>query len=142
MPRNSRNIKEDVWDSSSLSVLFPASRSKVKTMLATGECVCFCKRCGLTGSTEAHKSLLLAGKRCDGARQAHDLSYKVTPTFRDVDQTPAAITANEMRALVGLKSARAQKAARIKLDHWQQCGMNLRVLPAPQPFGVMSPCPA
>jgi hypothetical protein len=125
-----------------MSVLFPASRSKVKTMLATGEVVCFCKRCGLTGISEAHKSLLAAGKRCKGLRQPHDLSYKVTPTFRDVDQTPAAITANEMRALVGLKSKQAQTAARIKVDAWQQCGMNLRVLPAPQPFSAMSPCPA
>jgi hypothetical protein len=141
MPRNNRS-HEDVWDSSSLSVLFPASRSKVKTMLATGEVVSFCKRCGLTGISEAHKSLLAAGKRCKGERQPHDLSYKVTPTFRDVDQTPAAITANEMRALVGLKSKQAQKAARIKVDAWQQCGMNLRVLPASQPFSAMSPCPA
>jgi hypothetical protein len=141
MPRNNR-LHEDVWDSSSLSVLFPASRSKVKTMLATGEIVSFCKRCGLTGATEAHKSLLFTGKRCDRMRQTHDLSYKVTPIFRDVDQTPAAITASEMRALVGLKSKQAQKAARIKVDAWRQCGMNLRVLPAPQPFSAMSPCPA
>jgi hypothetical protein len=141
MPRNNRS-HEDVWDSSSLSVLFPASRSKVKTMLATGEVVCFCKRCGLTGISETHKGLLAAGKRCDGARQPHDLSYKVTPVFNDADQTPAAITANEMRALVGLKSKRAQRAARIKVDSWRECGMNLRVLPAPQPFGAMSPSPA
>jgi len=140
MPRNSRNVKEDVWDSSSLSVLFPASRSKVKTMLATGEVVSFCKRCGLTGTSETHKSLLAAGKRCKGERQPHDLSYKVTPTFRDVDQTPAAITANEMRALVGLKSKQAQKAARIKVDAWQQCGMNLRVLRSPLPWTAMAPC--
>lgn len=141
MPRNNRQ-HEDVWDSSSLSVLFPASRSKVKTMLATGEVVSFCKRCGLTGISEAHKSLLTAGKRCDGVRQAHDLSYKVTPTFNGTDQTPAAITANEMRALVGLKSKKAQRDAQIKVDSWKSCGTNLRVLPAPQPFGAMSPSPA
>lgn len=111
-------------------------------MLATGEVVSFCKRCGLTGISEAHKSLLSTGKRCKGERQGHDLSYKVTPTFNGTDQTPAAITANEMRALVGLKSVKAQKAASIKVAAWKQCGTNLRVLPAPQPFGAMSPCPA
>jgi hypothetical protein len=110
-------------------------------MLSTEEIVCFCKRCGLTGKSEAHKSLLATGKRCDGARQAHDLSYKVTPVFNSTDQSPAAITASEMRAFVDPES-RAHKAAVAKVAQWQQCGLNLRVLPAPQPFGAMSPCPA
>lgn len=131
MPRNTRQ-HEQVWNSSASAVLFPASRSKVRTMLATGELVAFCKRCHKVG-------VMGEGKRCAGKTRPHELAYRTTEIFRDVDQTPASITANEMRALVGLKSAKAQKAARIKLDYWQQCGMNLRVLPAPQPFAAMSP---
>lgn len=115
MPRNTRNIKEEVWDSSGSATLFPASRSKVRQMLSTGECILFCKNCGLAGSTEAKKSLLSAGKRCKGVKGQHDLSYKVTPVFRQTSASSASIPAREMQANAGLGRSGAVKAAQAKV---------------------------
>ena len=134
MPRN--NFSDEKIYNSSATVLFPASRSRVKTMLSTGEIVHFCTRCRRTGAR------LLDGKRCAGQTRPHELAYQVTELFRNTTSSPAAITAREMQAFVGLGSRRAEQSARVKVEAWKEIGMNLMVLPQALPFAQLSPCPA
>lgn len=106
MPRNNRS-HEQVWDSSATAVLFPASRTKVRTMLGTGELVLFCKRCRRTSNLE--------GKRCAGQTRPHELTYKATEMFRQTSASSASIPAREMQANAGLGRSGAVKAAQAKV---------------------------
>lgn len=111
-------------------------------MVSTGEAVIFCKTCGLTGSTELKSSLLSAGKRCKGVKGQHDLSYKVTPIFRDTQASSASIPAREMRANAGLGRAGAVKEARLKVKFWQRINAIEMFVPPAERAQALQSCTA
>ncbi|HEY3768139.1 MAG TPA: hypothetical protein VGN44_05660 [Candidatus Angelobacter sp.] len=119
MSRNTRS-HESVWNSSATAILFPASQSKIKMMLSTGELIACCKNCRLIGSTEHRNSVLTNGKRCLGKTRPHELVYRTTELFKDTQRSAASIPAREMRANAGLGKRNQVKAAQLKVKFYEK----------------------
>lgn len=139
MPRNTRN-HENVWNSLATAILFPASQTKIKMMLSTGEIIRCCKNCRLIGSNEHRASVLETGKRCLGKTRPHELIYRTTELFKETERSSASIPAREMRANAGLGRSGAVKAARLKVQFYPKINVIEMFVPPLERAAVLASC--